>query len=572
MIVFQKISIKNFMSVGNSPVELDYTKHKTTIVTATNGSGKSSIMLDSITFALYGKPYRNVNKPQLINSINQKECVVELWFKVNKTEYRVKRGMKPGIFEIYKNGKLLNQDAASRDYQKVLEQNILKMNYRTFTQVVIMGSGNYVPFMRLPLSQRREFIEDILDIKIFSIMNQLLKQRMSDAKDTKRELELKISSIKDKIKMQKEFIATLETAKTEQIDRFKENIESMLKEISDAEEKIETLAAKEIELQGLIKSSSKDETEFNETLNSIREVKAAIEKIKKQHTTFAEMDTCPTCRQAVTDDHKSHIISEIDSKELELTTKLEELRASRLPIWEGKVKIFRQYQEDLMTVQSQIGEINTTITSANKIIKRYNQQIAELQGNDASVSAETAKLKALAKDGMKLNEQKTELNELSFYHDVAIALLKDTGIKTKIIKQYLPVFNNLINKFLQQLDFFVSFNLDENFNEVVKSRHRDSFTYESFSEGEKQRLDLALLFTFREIARLKNSLHVNLLLMDETLDSSLDAAGIDSFFNILEDIEKSNVFVISHREGMSEKFDAHVHLSKRNNFTELEVL
>lgn len=567
MIEFKKISIKNFMSVGNSPIEINYTANKTTIVTATNGSGKSSIMLDSITFALYGKPYRNINKPQLINSINQKDCVVELWFKVNKTEYRIKRGIKPIIFEIYKDGKLMNQDAASRDYQKILENNILKMNYRTFTQVVIMGSGNYIPFMRLPVAQRREFVEDILDIKIFSIMNMLLKQQMADSKESKRELELKIKSIKEKIKMQKDFIDTLQSAKTEQIEKFEENINSMMTEITIAETEIESLSLKESELLKSSDDLTDVTSEYNRILSELKGLQSTITKIEQQYRYFEDITECPTCRQSVNSDHKNHMFKDLDLKKSSLLLNIEDLQISKLPVWEKKLQSLKVLQDELLTIQSKIGDLNTSISSANKIIKKYNQQIIDLKKNNSSVSAETAKLKELAKEGMKLNEQKTDLNELGFYHDVALALLKDSGIKTKIIKQYLPVFNNLINKFLQQLDFFVSFNLDENFNEVVKSRHRDTFTYESFSEGEKQRLDLALLFTFREIARLKNSLHVNLLLMDETLDSSLDAAGIDSFFNILDGVEKSNVFVISHREGMTEKFDSHLHIEKQSNFS-----
>lgn len=568
MIQFEKISIKNFMSVGNAPIDIDYTSHETTIITASNGAGKSSIMLDSITFALFGKPYRNINKAQLINSVNQKECMVELWFKVNKIDYRIKRGIKPNIFEIYKDDKLLNQDAAARDYQKLLEQGILKMNYRTFTQVVIMGSGNYIPFMRLPLIQRREFIEDILDIKIFSIMNQLLKQKIVDNKDEMKDLDSSIKAIKEKIKMQEEFIGTLESSRTEQIEEYKKSIDSLMSEIDEANNKIIDLEKIEGKITSNIEIQKPKNTEYKNIKIAIESTQSAIRKLIKEKDTITSMEDCPTCRQSVEDSHKEIMISFFETKIsqeesliADSNTKLDDLAQI--------VKNLAENQTALFDLNSKIGEINSTITAANRIIVKYNQEIENLQNNSTSVDTERDKLKLLAKDILFKSTAKTNLNEQSFYYDVAAALLKDTGIKTKIIKQYLPMMNSLINKFLHQLDFFVSFNLDDNFNEVVKSRHRDTFTYESFSEGEKQRLDLALLFTFREISRMKNSLHCNLLLLDETLDASLDVAGVDNFFNILDTIEKSNVFVISHREGMGEKFDKHIHLAKRGNFTEI---
>lgn len=569
MITFEKIKIQNFMSVGNAPLELDYTKSKTTLVTATNGVGKSSIMMDSICFALYGKPYRNINKPQLVNSINGKACLVEISFKVGKVKYIVKRGIKPAIFEIYKNGTLLNQDAASRDYQKVLETNILKMNYRTFTQVVIMGSGNYIPFMKLSAQARREFIEDVLDIKIFSVMNSLLKQHMKDIDDEEKELLTAINLLKEKFKMQEQFIATLENEKETRRNEIQAEIEKLGEEEASLSSKIELLSL-EVEQIG---DQTEERSKVTKKLNDLKTIQTRLTKnIEKQQQNkefFAVTEVCPTCHQEIGDHHRDHLIKTADSKVVELSSGLDELDQMLNDI-QNKMANIESNQREVMRVQGEIGTAQSSMSVTQKLITKYQRELIDLNANTSSVDTEKKVLKTISKDIVHKDKERKDLGVTKQYNDAIAYLLKDTGIKTKIVKQYVPVFNKLINAYLQHLDLFVSFELDENFNETVKSRYRDFFTYESFSEGEKQRIDLAMLFTFREIARMKNAINVNLLIMDEVLDQSLDNVGVDNFFNIISGLPTSNLFVISHRESMQDKFDDSVRLVKHNNFTVLD--
>ena len=566
MIIFEKVRMKNFMSVGNAPIEISLNEHSTTLVTATNGSGKSSVMLDSITFALYGKAYRNINKPNLVNSINQKNCLLEIWFTVNTTKYYIKRGIRPHVFEIYKNDILLNQDANIKDYQKILEQQILRMNYRTFTQVVIMGSGNYIPFMRLPAAQRREFIEDLLDIKIFSVMNSLLKDKIAITKDALRDIDFDLKSINDKIQMQQAFIFTLQEEKNNKIEDIQIAIDTLQKEINENTAAINSIQAKANTLHLDLKDIEKIKLKKQELTLIQEKLKDNIKKYEKDAQFFEHIETCPTCKQEITSDHKTQIIDKVNKKVGKLTDSIQEVNTKMVDISE-QIKEIEQKQNSLTKLNYNISELNNAISVSNRIIMKHNSEISDLMSNTTNIDAEREKLKKLQRTKRNSESKKKTLTEDRNYQDVVGYLLKDTGIKTKIIKQYIPVINKLINRYLQQLDFFVMFNLDENFNEIIKSRYRDEFSYESFSEGEKQRIDLALLFTFREIARIKNSASINLLLMDETLDQSLDSTGIDSFFTMLYDLKASNVFVISHRDNIQDKFKASVKLTKKNNFT-----
>lgn len=566
MITFDKIVLTNFMSVGNAPLTINYTENKSTLVTATNGSGKSSVMMDSICFALYGKPYRNINKPQLLNSVNGKNCLVELYFKVGKTKYIVKRGIKPNVFEIHKNGTLLNQDAASRDYQKVLETNILKMNFRTFTQVVIMGSGNYVPFMRLKSNDRREFIEDVLDIKIFSIMNQLLKQHMKDTDEQEKAIKSAIDVLKEKAKMQESFIKTLEKEKQTRTDEVQASIDKTIEEIKSLNEQINALNIQADELTESTKDLTKVQKKLREMMDLQNKIQTNIEKQTNDKDFYSTIDVCPTCHQTVEDHHREKIIQKVDKKLNEFRDGLTNIESLMGDI-NKEVEDVEARQRELQKVQGDIGTAQSSITVAQRMVQKYQAEMADLLTNSASVDAEKKKLKAISKDIVAKDKDRKEVVIQKQYNDATASLLKDTGIKTKIIKQYVPVFNKLINAYLSHLDLFVSFELDENFNETVKSRYRDTFTYDSFSEGEKQRIDLAMLFTFREIARMKNAINVNILICDEILDQSLDSVGVDNFFNIIGSLSNTNLFVISHRENMRDKFDGHLHLEKKNNFT-----
>jgi DNA repair exonuclease SbcCD ATPase subunit len=554
------------MSVGNAPIEIEYDNHRTNLVTATNGCGKSSLMLDSLSFVLYGKPYRNVTKPQLINSINGKQMTVEVHFKVNKTKYKVIRGMKPNIFEIYKNDKLVNQDAASRDYQKVLETSILKMNYRTFTQIVIMGSSGYIPFMRLTPNQRREFIEDVLDIKIFSIMNNLLKQKMKDIENKEKDIDNEMSMIKEKIKMQESFIKTLESEKESRIEELQKKVDATKEEIAVSSSKIERLS---LDIDQ-ITDETKDHKKIADKLSNLKSIhkrlNQTIEKHEKDKEFYATTDVCPSCHQKIEDHHRENIIGRSNGKITECESAIEEL-FNKINEVDQSLNEIEIKQEELSKIQSEIGNYQSSITVATKMIIGFQNEINDLLNNSASVDAEKQRLKTYAKTLIEVDKTKKQLTEDKSYHDVGLNLLKDNGIKTKIVKQYVPVFNKLIEKYLQQLDLFVQFQLDENFNETVKSKYRESFTYDSFSEGEKLRVDLALLFVFRDIARLKSAVNVNILIMDEIMDGSIDSAGIDNFFNIINNLSKTNLFVISHRDGISDKFIHTIKLEKKNNFT-----
>jgi len=567
MIVFKSVSWKNFLSTGNSPNKVLLNKSATTLIIGKNGEGKSTI-LDALCFSLFGKPFRNVNKGQLINSINGKGCLVEVEFDINGKEYKIIRGIKPNVFEIWCDNEMINQDAASRDYQKILEQQILRLNYKTFTQVVILGSASFVPFMQLSSSQRREVIEDILDIRIFSTMNTLLKEKAQETKDAITRTENDIRSAKDKVENQQTIIKTITEAKTTAIESIVSKISVNNAEILQTEGEIELILS-EIDT---LKASIHDKDNVTEDIDKAKSIKSKllqkIETCEHHSEFFSEHDVCPSCNQDIAEEYKESIVKDLNEKMLDNNTKINELET-----------ILTNLQEKLSEINKVVGQItdknielstrNSTITLLNKQIRELEAETQRVKSDTTNIDEEKGKLKELAQDALNKIGQKNQLMEHRNIEEVANVLLKDTGIKTAIIREYLPAMNKLINKYLNAMDTYIHFELDEAFNEKIKSRFRDEFTYASFSEGEKMRIDLAILFTWRSIAKMKNSVNTNLLLLDEIFDSSLDTAGTDYFLTLMNTLgEHSNIFVISHKgDQLFDKFRSVVKFEKRNDFS-----
>ena len=567
MIIFRTLSWKNFLSTGNQPNKLILNKSTTTLVIGKNGEGKSTC-LDALCFGLFGKPFRNINKNQMINSINGKNALVEIEFSIGQKEYKIIRGIKPNIFEIYMDGVLMNQDAASRDYQKILEQQILRLNYKTFTQVVILGSASFVPFMQLSSSQRREVIEDILDIRIFSTMNSLLKEKAQETKDAILRTENEIKSAKDKVESQQAIIKTISEAKTESINNILSKISANNAEILQTESEIELIVS-EI---NTLKASIDDKDNVVEDIDKAKSFRSKllqkIETCEHQSGFFSEHDVCPSCEQGIPTEHKSKIIEELNSKLLEQNGKVGELETILSNLNE-KLSGISKVQSQITEKNIELSTRNSAITLLNKQIKTLQEEAEEAKTDTTNLDEEKSKLKELATDALSKIGQKNELLEHRNIEEVANVLLKDTGIKTAIIREYLPAMNKLINKYLNAMDTYIHFELDEAFNEKIKSRFRDEFTYASFSEGEKMRIDLAILFTWRQIAKMKNSVNTNLLLLDEIFDSSLDTAGTDYFLTLMNQFgENSNIFVISHKgDQLFDKFRSVIKFEKRNDFS-----
>jgi DNA repair exonuclease SbcCD ATPase subunit len=566
MIVFKKLKWKNFLSTGNTFTEFDLNQAKTNLIVGTNGAGKSTI-LDALTFSLFGKPFRKINKPMLMNSINGSDLVTEIEFESGKNQFKIIRGIKPGIFEVWQNGVLLDQSSSTADYQNYLEKNILKMNYKSFTQIVVLGSSTFVPFMRLPLASRREIIEDILDIQIFSVMNINLKEKLKFANDDIKDRDYQIDLLQEKVTMQKNFIVNL--------DLQNQN------DIQEKNNKIVHLTSLEQEVNVKLKDFDKQRNALNKEMSNFDNATDKLKKLgnlrgkiqqkfathKKEHQFFTENTTCPTCTQHISEDLRDAKVSEIMSSikelkqgmdEMELAIKLEEERESKFTElsqqWTSLFNDIQIHQFQISSYQSQIQDLQ--------------REISELQNNNSNRNEEDSKLQGLEK---ALQEAKDQMIAVKEERDCLLAasqLLKDNGIKTRIIKRYLPVMNKLINEYLQNMDFYVNFTLNESFEETIKSRYRDSFSYESFSEGEKARIDIALLLTWRAIAKLKNSVDTNLLILDEIFDGSLDQSGTSELGWILKNFdENTNVFVISHKEGMEEKFDKTWKCEKIKNFS-----
>jgi DNA repair exonuclease SbcCD ATPase subunit len=567
MITFESIEWKNFLSTGNSANKILLNKSTTTLIIGKNGEGKSTI-LDALCFSLFGKPFRNINKGQLVNSINGKNCLVEIKFNVNNKNYKVIRGIKPNKFEIWVDDVLLNQDAAAKDYQKVLEQQILKLNYKTFTQVVILGSASFVPFMQLSSGQRREVIEDILDIRIFSTMNQLLKEKVSDTRSEISSIETKVTNAKTKVEAQNAIIKTISDAKADNIRSIQEKIAKCTEESIQTQQEVDELIREIGTLKSKIEGKSKVEEDLEKAKTIRSKLLHKVETCEQHKEFFGNHDVCPSCSQDIPDDHKQKIINDLNAKVSDQNSKVTEL--------EEVLRSLNNRLSSISEIVSQITEKNIELSTKNSAVSIINRQVSELEreietnkADTTNLDSEKAKLKQLAQDAMELIKKKTSLQEHRNLEEVAGLLLKDTGIKTAIIREYLPIMNKLINKYLNAMDAYIHFELDENFNEIVKSRFRDEFTYASFSEGEKMRIDLAILFTWRQIAKMKNSVNTNLLLLDEIFDSSLDTAGTDYFLNLMNTLgENSNVFVISHKgDQLFDKFRSVIKFEKRNDFS-----
>ena len=567
MIIFHSISWQNFLSTGNTPNKVLLDKSTTTLIIGKNGEGKSTI-LDALCFSLFGKPFRNINKGQLINSINGKKCLVEIEFSVGSKNYKVVRGIKPNLFEIYLDGELLNQDAASRDYQKVLEQQILKLNYKTFTQVVILGSASFVPFMQLPPGQRREVIEDILDIRIFSTMNTLLKEKAQETKEAIARIENEINSARDKVDAQQAIIQTISAAKTESINALKTKISSNTAQVASTQSEIGLLIS---EINALKESISGKE-KLSEDIEKAKQLKSKlnqkVETCEHDAEFFVDNDVCPSCAQGIPHEHKQRVITDLQSKMAENNKKISELETV-LSTLTARLENINNIVDQITDKNIELSTKNSTVTLLNKQITELEEEIKTSTSDTSNLDEEKSKLKQLAKTALEKINTKTTLQEHRNLEEVASVLLKDTGIKTAIIREYLPVMNKLINKYLNAMDAYIHFELDEAFNETVKSRHRDDFTYASFSEGEKMRIDLAILFTWRQIAKMKNSVNTNLLILDEIFDSSLDTAGTDYFLNLMNSFgDNSNIFVISHKgDQLFDKFRSVIKFEKRSDFS-----
>lgn len=569
MIVFTTIRWKNLLSTGNVFTEIKLDKSVNTLIVGQNGAGKSTI-LDALTFALFGKPFRKINKPQLMNSINNSNCVVECEFTIGKKKYKIVRGMKPNIFEIYCDDVLVNQDAKAMDYQEHLEKNVLKLNYKSFTQVIVLGSAAFVPFMQLSAADRRSIIEELLDIGIFSSMNTIVKNKLSEIKDKQRDTEYTLKLTAEKIELQKQNIEEHKKNSQDEIDRKNADIAKNTNFINETMKNVELIQRHIDVLSKQVEDEQALTTKSNKMLQIESKFEDSLKRLKKEIQFYEDNDNCPTCQQTITEEHKEKHLKEKNDKIVQLNDATTKLSQELVDINERIVKI-SSVQKHIGAHQSEILKLNTQISSINSYNTKVLQEIKKLEENSVSIGKDDNKLKELKKELEKAISTSKELSSEKQYHEFAATLLKDTGIKTRIIKQYLPVMNKLINKYLTAMEFFVNFNLNENFEETIKSRHRDEFSYASFSEGEKMRIDLALLFTWRQIAKMKNSVSTNLLVLDEVFDSSLDGVGTEEFMKLLNSMDKStNVFVISHKgDQLFDKFRSVIRFEKKNNFSQV---
>jgi len=569
MIKFDKVRYKNFLSTGNEFTEIDLSRKKTSLIIGSNGSGKSTL-LDALTFGLFGRAFRKIPKTALVNSINQKHTVVEVDFQIGRTKYRVIRSIKPNKFEIYRDGKILHQDASVRDYQAILEQQILKLNYKSFTQVVVLGSSTFTPFMQLNIPERRAIIEDILDIQIFSVMKDCLKTRASSLRGEYNEIKTNITIGQSKIQSQEDAMKRLEENRDEMIDKLSKDIIEHDRQIHDYRTSVSFEMTAVEKLQDTINDEKEIREKLQKTLSDERQFESERKKFIKELKFYEDNDECPTCKQDIESDHKEHICTDTTESLKELDVKLNE-RSSTIEEINSRLEEISKVQSEIFDKQTEIQkEQNLISTNEQYNIKIQNQidELAQQEHADDDKDKLDKYLKALE----VLQTMDADISEQKHYHDLAELLLRDSGIKTKIIRQYLPIMNKLINKYLASMEFFVQFELDEEFNEEIKSRYRDNFSYSSFSEGEKMRIDLSLLFTWRAIAKLKNSVNTNLLILDEVFDSSLDEGGTDEFLKILHTLDdNTNTFIISHKgESMNEKFNNIIEFEKVNNFSKIK--
>jgi len=569
MIVFKKIRWMNFLSTGNVWTEVDLNRAKSTLIVGDNGAGKSTI-LDALCFGLYGKPFRKINKGQLMNSINRKKLCVELEFQINSSQYRIIRGIKPNVFEVYQNGTMLNQDASVRDYQEALEKQILKLNHKSFCQVVVLGSATFTPFMQLPAIHRREVIEDLLDIQIFSTMNALLKEKQQSNKDDLTHAEYQFDLTEEKIKLQNKHTDDLVANAQKTIEDKKVAITQTQNSINETKDNIAKLTEEIATLSESIADKQSTEKKISKINTLESQLEDKVRKIKKEIQFFTEYDNCPTCSQEIDHEFKCETVDRRNGQLTETQSALEQLG--------GEYERVNTRLNDILAVVERISSLNTqvsgdnaTVTVLSNNIEGIRAEISSLQEQQSSLQVDNQQLKQLEKELEDLGKNRQELVEDKEVLNVASAMLKDGGIKTRIIKQYIPIINKLINKYLAAMDFFVSFELDENFNETIRSRFRDDFSYASFSEGEKMRIDLSLLFAWRAIAKIKNSVSTNLLILDEVFDSSLDGAGTDEFLKILHNLTSDvNVFIISHKgDQLYDKFHSVIKFEKHKNFSRM---
>ena len=568
MILFEKVRWKNFLSTGNQFTEIDFLKHSTNLIIGTNGAGKSTV-LDALTFSLFGKAFRKINKPQLINSVNEKDCVVEVEFSISGTQWKIERGIKPAIFKIWRDDNLLDQSAAANDQQKWLEQNVLKMNYKSFTQIVILGSSTFVPFMQLTPSNRREVIEDLLDIRIFSSMNSVIKDKIRLVKEDVKVLELKKESLIDKVNMQENFIDELENRGKKNIEDKESKIGKLLVEennwMGDNEEKNREL----VDLQGKLEEYAGATEKLRKLGNLKGKISNKVSSITKEHKFFSQNTVCPTCGQGIEESFRINRITDAQDKAKELQSGYTELEQA-INKEEERERQFTTLSKEITTLTHGISQNNIKIAGCQRQVRDLESEIQRIADNLANRNTEHEKLTTFKENLKTTYDELAQRKDTINYYDFSYSLLKDGGVKTKIIKKYLPLINQQVNKYLQLMDFYINFSLDEEFSETVQSPIHEDFSYSSFSEGEKMRIDLALLFTWREVARMKNSVNTNLLIMDEVFDSSLDGMGTEEFLKIIRFvIQDANVFVISHKESLHDKFGDVIRFDKIKGFSRI---
>ena len=568
MITFQKIRWRNFLSTGNSFTEVNFQSNHTNLIIGTNGAGKSTI-LDALTFVLFNKPFRKINKPQLVNTTNERECVVEVEFEINTRQYLVRRGIKPSVFDIIVNDTPLHREADDRAMQRILEESILKLNYKSFTQIVILGSSTFVPFMQLTTANRREVIEDLLDIRVFSAMNNIVKDKLREKKEQVKSLDLRKENIKDKMKMQENFIEELENRGNANINANKEKITKLdtevgiyISENSKTEEEVFKFTKDQEEVIGAGDKLVK--------LNNLKgKISQKVSAITKEHKFFTENTVCPTCTQTIEEEFRLNRITDAQNRAKELKDGYEELE-NTIKFEQERERQFNALSKEITKLNHEISQNNTRVSLNQRQIRDLENEIQTITKNLANRNTEHEKLEEFRTNLQKTFEELAKKKEEIVYYDFAYSLLKDDGVKTKIIKKYLPFINQQVNRYLQMMDFYINFNLDEEFNETVKSPIHEDFSYSSFSEGEKMRIDLTLLFTWREVARVKNSVNTNLLIMDEVFDSSLDGFGTDEFLKIIRYVIKdANIFVISHKSDLHDKFESVIRFEKIKGFSRM---
>tara|TARA_X000000368_G_scaffold258758_1_gene204533 strand:- start:831 stop:2546 length:1716 start_codon:yes stop_codon:yes gene_type:complete len=569
MILFKKIRWRNFLSTGNQFTEVDFTESKTSLIIGSNGSGKSTI-LDALTFALFNKPFRKITKGQLINTINEKECIVEIEFSVGKIEWKVVRGIKPNVFEIYKDDKILDQNSAANDQQKWLEEQVLKLNYKSFTQIVVLGSASFVPFMQLTAPNRREVIEDLLDIKIFSVMGLMLRERIRGSNERLREFSIRNNLVEEKIDMQKTFIEELEATGKKDISEKKKKLEEINGEINAYEGELEYLSDELNVLNKDVEMFSGSNKKLRKLGNLRGKLSQKVSTITEEHKFFTDNTVCPTCTQSIEESFRIDKINDAKSKAKELEQGYKELEEA-IRLEEERETQFKEFTKEASKLTHEISKTTTRISGLENQTRDIEQEIQRIREQRESRTTERHALDKLIGELEALQKDQSKENENNIYNDFAYSLMKDGGVKSKIIKRYLPLMNKQVNKYLQLMDFYINFSLDEEFKETVKSPVHDKFVYESFSEGEKMRIDLALLFTWREIARMKNSASTNLLILDEIFDSSLDGFGTEYFTKIIKYVvSDANVFVISHKtEDLIDSFDRVIRFEKTKGFSKL---